>query len=138
MYDLSKTALFELAPQLKEGMGNQLLAALAAGLIAGIFAALASQPGDTVFTKLASTDGGRGSGGTSSGKYGPLEALGEVVETQGLGGLYAGAGPRAVFAGSLLALEFVIYDFLRSVLHVASGDLVLTLDVLGTLQQAGQ
>ena len=42
--------------------------------------------------------------------------------------------PRAVFAASLLALEFVIYDYCRAVLKVSSSDLLLTLDVLAGLR----
>jgi hypothetical protein len=57
-----------------------------------------------------------------------------VLASQGFAGFYSGAGARAVFAGALLALEFAIYDVLRRLLGVSAGDLVLTLDVLGTLQ----
>ena len=42
----------------------------------------------------------------------------------------SGAIPRAVFCGTLLAIEFFIYDYLRVLLHVSADDLVLTLDVL--------
>ena len=138
-FDVAKSALFSFDPHLREGLGGSLLVSLAAGAAAGIFSALASQPGDTVFTKLASRGrletasplGAQGSAET----YGPLDALREVLETQGPSGLYAGAGARAIFAGVLLALEFLIYDYLREIFHVTSGDLVVTLDVLGTLQQ---
>ena len=63
----------------------------------------------------------------------PIAAFSEVVEQQGVAGLYAGALPRAVFAASLLALEFVIYDYLRALLKVSASDLQLTLDVLAGL-----
>jgi hypothetical protein len=174
-FDAAKSAIFAFDPALREGgLSSSLLVSLAAGAVAGVFSALASQPGDTIFTLLASREngccssssssgsksgkiGGGSSGSSSSGNrngkpqrgrtkgptlpsppspsYGPLEALGEVLATQGPAGLYAGAVPRAVFAGSLLALEFLIYDYLRALFHVTSGDLVVALDVLGTLKQ---
>ena len=49
---------------------------------------------------------------------GPAAAVREVVAQQV--GECAGALPRAVFAASLLALEFVIYDYCRAVLKVSS------------------
>jgi hypothetical protein len=62
-----------------------------------------------------------------------VDALQDVWAQQGVAGLYAGAAPRAFFAGSLLALEFLIYDGLRAFFHVTSGDLTVALDVLAPL-----
>ena len=62
-----------------------------------------------------------------------LYAIQDVLAQQGVAGLYAGAAPRAFFAGSLLALEFLIYDGLRAFFHVTSGDLTVALDVLAPL-----
>ena len=58
------------------------------------------------------------------------QAFSSIIEEGGVAGLYTGAIPRAVFAGTLLALEFFIYDYLRVLLQVSAEDLVLTLDVL--------
>ena len=71
-----------------------------------------------------------------SSSYGPLDALQDVLDQQGLAGMYAGAAPRAFFSGSLLALEFLIYDGLRAFFHVTSGDLTVGLDVLAPLVES--
>jgi hypothetical protein len=167
-FDVAKALLFAAVdPGLRQGLAGSLFVSLAAGAAAGVLSALASQPGDTVFTKLASvssamrhgidqtsfelpggaaaaagveTAAARGGGGSLSGSpsgpgrpYGPVDALQDVWAQQGVAGLYAGAAPRAFFAGSLLALEFLIYDGLRAFFHVTSGDLTVALDVLAAL-----
>jgi hypothetical protein len=167
-FDVAKALLFAAVdPGLRQGLAGSLFVSLAAGAAAGVLSALASQPGDTVFTKLASvssakrrgidqtsfelpggaaaaagveTAAARGGGGSLSGSpsgpgrpYGPVDALQDVWAQQGVAGLYAGAAPRAFFAGSLLALEFLIYDGLRAFFHVTSGDLTVALDVLAPL-----
>jgi len=66
-------------------------------------------------------------------RYGVFEALGDVYRDKGLlNGLYAGAGARALFAGALLALEFVIFEALKRGLHVSIADFAYSLDVLAT------
>ena len=176
-FDGARGLILSAAPELEfGGLAANLQVSLGAGSLAGVAAALASQPGDTIFTKLANEgDGGGGdvgrsvggggepvgeegvvsdaegeveddkaekedgkaeaeSGGSRRELWAPAAAVQEVVAQQGVGGLYAGALPRAVFAASLLALEFVIYDYCRAVLKVSSSDLLLTLDVLAGLR----
>jgi hypothetical protein len=97
-------------------------------------------PGGAAAAAGVETAAARGGGGSLSGSpsgpgrpYGPVDALQDVWAQQGVAGLYAGAAPRAFFAGSLLALEFLIYDGLRAFFHVTSGDLTVALDVLAPL-----
>ena len=153
-FDTAKGVLFALDPHLREGLTGTLFVSLAAGAVAGVLSSLASQPGDTVFTKLSSakkrepdataassSDQARGTSGSEAdakpySSYGPLDALQDVLDQQGLAGMYAGAAPRAFFSGSLLALEFLIYDGLRAFFHVTSGDLTVGLDVLAPLVES--
>ena len=157
-FDTAKGLLFSLDPHLREGLTGTLFVSLAAGAAAGVLSSLASQPGDTVFTKLSSAKkrepdaastsssssteapGASSSGSVDDAKlsssYGPLDALQDVLDQQGLAGMYAGAAPRAFFSGSLLALEFLIYDGLRAFFHVTSGDLTVGLDVLAPLVES--
>ena len=46
---------------------------------------------------------------------------------------HTGLPPRLVFSGALIALQFVIYDYLRVQLHVSPNELMEFLDVMATV-----
>jgi hypothetical protein len=129
-FDAYQKLLYALEPALSESMSSALAVSLISGFLAGVSAATFSHPADTLFTKLGSraktTDGTPG--------LGPIATAREMVRTQGVKSLYAGVGTRAVLSGLLLAIEFLIYDYLRAALHVGPEDLQLYMDVLAGVQ----
>jgi hypothetical protein len=43
--------------------------------------------------------------------------------------VWKGLGPRLIYGGLLIALQFVIYDYCRVLFHVSPGELNVFLDV---------
>ncbi|RZF42194.1 hypothetical protein LSTR_LSTR004343 [Laodelphax striatellus] len=78
--------------------GEQLVVTFAAGYIAGVFCAVVSHPADTVVSKLNQEKGS--------------SAL-DVAKKVGFGGLWKGLGPRIIMIGTLTALQWFIYDFVK-------------------------
>jgi len=112
-----------LAAALPDAQGGALLSVglpLAAGSVAGLFAALASQPADALLT-LTNEEGATLSSATSRLAAEPRLAL------QGL-------APRGLFAMLLSSLQFLIYTRLRDLFGVSKADLTLVWDALATIQ----
>lgn len=126
-FDAFTNLLYSRYPFFKASLATSLLASLLAGTIAGVLAALVSQPADAAFTRLeAAPDASRRPSGV-------FQALTAVYRDKGFfKGLYAGALERAVFAGGLIALEFLVFEALKDALHVASDDFAYSLDVLAS------
>ena len=106
-----------------DAQGGALLAyglPLAAGSVAGLFGALASQPADTLLT-LTNEEGATLGSATARLAADPRLAL------QGL-------APRGLFAMLLSSLQFLIYTRLRDLFGVSKADLTLVWDALATIQ----
>lgn len=78
--------------------GEQLVVTFAAGYIAGVFCAIVSHPADTLVSKLNQEKGA---------------SVGDIVKKIGFGGLWKGLGPRIIMIGTLTALQWFIYDFVK-------------------------
>lgn len=78
--------------------GEQLIVTFAAGYIAGVFCAIVSHPADTLVSKLNQEKGA---------------SVGDIVKKIGFGGLWKGLGPRIIMIGTLTALQWFIYDFVK-------------------------
>ena len=79
---------------------------LASGLVAGLAAAVISQPADTMLSKINKTKGLPGEGTTSR----LIKIAGEL----GLKGSFSGLGARLVLIGAITAGQFAIYGMLIS------------------------
>ena len=77
---------------------EQLVVTFAAGYIAGVFCAIVSHPADTVVSKLNQEKGST--------------AL-DVARKLGFAAMWKGLGPRIVMIGTLTALQWFIYDFVK-------------------------
>lgn len=133
-FDACLDLLYSTYPGLANTITTSLFASLLAGSIAGIAAAVVSQPADAAFTRLetATTPAADGDRPTNV-----VDALTTVYRDNGIAnGLYAGALERAIFAGALLALEFGIYEALKAALHISKDDFAYSLDVLATATAA--
>ncbi|KAK9762108.1 mitochondrial phosphate carrier protein [Basidiobolus ranarum] len=85
---------------------------LTSGLIAGICAAIVSQPADTLLSKINKQKGAAGS--VTSRLIGLSKEL-------GVKGLFIGLGPRIVMVGALTSLQFAIYGDIKRVLGATGG-----------------
>lgn len=80
---------------------------LGSGLIAGIAAALVSQPADTILSKINKEKGETGEG--------TLRRVWRIAKDTGLRGSFAGTRARMVMVGGMTAVQFGIYGDINSV-----------------------
>jgi len=86
---------------------------LGSGLIAGMAAAVVSQPADTMLSKINKTKGLPGEGTTSR--------LIKIAKELGLKGSFGGLGARLVMVGTLTAGQFAIYGDIKKALGATGG-----------------
>ncbi|CAK9785199.1 inorganic phosphate transporter [Cutaneotrichosporon oleaginosum] len=122
-YTMAKFAVYEIAvekilqathkkkDELTQGQTTGLN--LTAGLIAGMAAAVISQPADTLLSKINKTKGEPGQGVTSR--------LIQMAGQLGVKGLFTGMGARLVMIGTLTAGQFLIYGDIKRMLNATGG-----------------
>ena len=86
---------------------------LGSGLIAGMAAAIVSQPADTMLSKINKSKGLPGEGTTSR--------LIKIGKELGFRGSYAGIGARLFMVGTLTAGQFAIYGDIKKALGATGG-----------------
>jgi len=86
---------------------------LGSGLIAGLAAAVVSQPADTMLSKINKTKGLPGEGTTSR--------LIKIAKELGLRGSYTGVGARLFMVGTLTAGQFAIYGDVKKAFGATGG-----------------
>ncbi|CAL1149051.1 unnamed protein product [Cladocopium goreaui] len=89
-----------------------------AGALAGLVSAVVSNPADVVITQISS-------GGEDTGRA----SLGSLD-------LWKGLGARCVYFAAAICAQFLIYDTVKELLGVSTGDLRLVLDVFGISAKA--
>lgn len=107
-------AIFLTWPVLKDGTMMPLVVSLVAGGIAGAMSSVASQPADSVLTYVTKQ---------SSGNLGVFEGAKMMVEKDGVGSLFRGLGSRCVWAGCIIAGQFLLYDVFRGIFGITGDDL---------------
>ena len=95
---MSKETRAKLSP------ASKLSISLGSGIVAGIAAAILSQPADTL---LSQVNKGHGPKGTM------LYRLGVLARQIGFKGLFAGLGPRMVMTAGLVSGQFLIYGAIK-------------------------
>ncbi|KAH8911448.1 mitochondrial phosphate carrier protein [Coniochaeta sp. PMI_546] len=86
---------------------------LGSGLVAGLAAALVSQPADTMLSKI-----NKEKGDTSEGT---LRRLWRIARDLGFRGSYAGIHARLVLVGGMTAIQFAIYGDVKKALGATGG-----------------
>lgn len=86
---------------------------LGSGLIAGLCAAVISQPADTLLSKINKQKGAAGEG--------ILSRLMTLSGQLGAKGLFLGLGPRMIMVGTLTAGQFAIYGDIKRMLGASGG-----------------
>lgn len=122
-YTMAKFAVFEVAQEkiiATTGKSKTELAPsqltminLGGGLIAGMAAAVISQPADTLLSKINKTKGEPGQGIASR--------LVTMAGQLGVKGLFTGMSARLVMIGTLTAGQFMIYDDIKRMLGAKGG-----------------
>ncbi|CAE7458399.1 mcfN [Symbiodinium sp. CCMP2456] len=115
VFDLASRGLFSLFPAAADAASLQISAV--AGSIAGLASAVVSNPADVIITQISSGDA---AGRRSPGKL----------------DLWKGLGARSVYFAAAICAQFLLYDSVKELLGVGSGDLQLVLDVFGISQTA--
>jgi solute carrier family 25 phosphate transporter 3 len=83
--------------------GEQLIVTFAAGYIAGVFCAIVSHPADTIVSYMNKSKGC---------------TIGMAAKELGFKGMWGGLGPRIIMIGTLTALQWFIYDFVKVTLRL--------------------
>lgn len=123
VFDVVSKAIYFNYPELTNDISQTLLVSLVSGIVAGMCAAVTSQPGDYLFAKANERKGAT-----------VITAWSNYVEAKNYGAVLSGLVPRLFYGGALIALQFVIYDYCRVLFHVSPGELNVFLDVVANLQ----
>ena len=115
-FERASEAIFAAAPSLRDATWTALAVSLVAGGLSGTISSIVSQPADSVLTYAA-----QNSRGTSS--MGIIEGCRVMVEEEGAGSLFRGLGSRCVWAGTIIAGQFLLYDVFRTIFKVGPDDL---------------
>ncbi|KAL7754444.1 mitochondrial phosphate carrier protein [Sorochytrium milnesiophthora] len=113
--ELAAERLYNAIPTPKEQLSNSAVMSvnLGSGLIAGIAAAIISQPADTLLSKINKTKGAPGESTTSR--------LMKLASELGVRGLFLGLGARIVMVGTLTAGQFLINGEVKRMLGATGG-----------------
>jgi solute carrier family 25 phosphate transporter 3 len=104
-------------PVLRDATWTSLAVSLVAGAFSGTLSSVVSQPADSVLTYVSSATTDQRS------NLGVVEGCRIMVETEGPGSLFRGLGSRCVWAGSIIAGQFLLYDVFRTYFGVNADDL---------------
>ena len=110
-------------PFLRDDTWTSLAVSLVAGGFSGVVSSIVSQPADSLLTYVAQSSEG-------SAGLGIAEGLLTMVKNEGPGALFRGLGSRCIWAGSIIAGQFLLYDVLRTFFGVNSDDLSQVYQIL--------
>jgi len=114
--------IYNFWPVLQDATWTSLLVSLVAGGFSGTLSSVVSQPADSVLTYVAQS--------SDSGNLGVLEGSIMMVEREGFKSLYRGVWSRCLWAGSIIAGQFLLYDIFRTLLRVNKDDLSQVFEVV--------
>lgn len=115
-------AIFAAIPELKDATFTALGVSLMAGGLSGTLSSIVSQPADSVLTYVAKQSSGE--------SLGILDGARMMVQKDGVGSLFRGLGSRCVWAGSIIAGQFLLYDVFRSLCGISGEDLNQVFEVV--------
>jgi len=118
VYDSVQKALLAAFPVAQEEAGLTLGVSLVAGVLAGLAGAVLTTPTDNVLTQL--------SGNTDKGWK---DVIKDLIQEGGFFNIFRGVGLRCIYFGSLISLQFFLYDYFKILFQVSNDDLKLVLDV---------
>jgi len=123
VFDTFATWVYSLIPVLAEGQLTQLGVSLLSGAVAGVIATIVSQPADAVLTRMKDAE-----------SVDAATVISEMWAKGGPTGFFAGLGSRCVWAGAIIAGQFLLYEVCKGVFQITADDLSLFLDVIGSIE----
>jgi solute carrier family 25 phosphate transporter 3 len=108
--------IFAAWPFLRDATWTCLAVSLVAGGCSGALSSVVSQPADAVLTYVAKRNDGKGT-------LGVIEGSKLMIEESGVSSLFRGLGSRSLWAGSIIAGQFLLYDIFRGYFGVSVEDL---------------
>ncbi len=108
VYEKVAEAAYRQYPKKDLSDSMQTVVNLGSGLIAGLAAAIVSQPADTMLSKINKTKGLPGEG--------TMSRLIKIGGELGIRGSYTGIGARLFMVGTLTAFQFAIYGDVKKAL----------------------
>jgi solute carrier family 25 phosphate transporter 3 len=114
-FERASEQMFSAWPHLRDQTWTCLLVSVAAGFFSGSLSSIVSQPADSVLTYVANT------GGASNRSL--LQAGLAMINKDGPGSLFRGLGSRCIWAATIIAGQFLLYDIFRTYFGVSSDDL---------------
>lgn len=123
-FERASEAIFSIHPEFREATVTALGVSLVAGGISGALSSVVSQPADSVLTYVAKDSGGN---------LGVFDGASKMIREGGVKSLFNGLGSRCVWAGCIIAGQFLLYDVFRAAFGITGEDLnqalTLTLDL---------
>jgi len=123
-FERASEAIFSIHPEFREATVTALGVSLVAGGISGALSSVVSQPADSVLTYVAKDSGGN---------LGVFDGARKMIREEGVKSLFNGLGSRCVWAGCIIAGQFLLYDVFRAAFGITGEDLnqalTLTLDL---------
>ena len=109
--------IYAVWPVLRDSTWTSLTVSLIAGGLSGALSSVVSQPADSVLTYVSQNSDG------STSKLGLIEGCIVMVQKEGMGSLFRGLNSRIIWAGSIIAGQFLLYDVFRTFFGVSPSDL---------------
>ena len=125
-FERMSDAIYTQYPELRIHQYTALGVSLVAGGISGVLSSIVSQPADSVLTFVAK----RGGSGSNRGGLGILDGAKLMVQEEGLGSLFRGLGSRSVWAGCIIAGQFLLYDVFRAYFGITGEDLTQVFELV--------
>lgn len=113
VYEKASEFIYKYYPKNTLSDGANTVVNLTSGLIAGLAAAVISQPADTMLSVINKTEGLPGESTTSR--------LIKIAKDLGLRGSFAGLPARLFMVGTLTAGQFAIYGDIKRILGAVGG-----------------
>ncbi|KAL2265588.1 hypothetical protein VTJ83DRAFT_6688 [Remersonia thermophila] len=113
VYEKVAESVYRVYPKKDMSDGLQTTVNLGSGLVAGLAAAVVSQPADTMLSKINKTKAAPGEGTTAR--------LIKIAKELGFRGSYSGIGARLFMVGTLTAFQFAIYGDVKRMLGATAG-----------------
>ena len=121
-FERASEAIFAAWPELRDATYTALGVSLVAGGISGALSSVVSQPADSVLTFVSKQ--------SDSGNLGVLKGAQVMVQQDGVSSLFRGLGSRSVWAGCIIAGQFLLYDVFRAFFGITGEDLNQVLEVV--------
>lgn len=107
-FERSCDLIYSYLPTLMDGDTNRLLVTLLSGAFAGTLSCIVSQPADSVLTYVA----------RKGESIDVIQGCRMMIQEDGIGSLFRGLQSRCIWAGCIIAGQFLLFDLFRIMFRV--------------------